>query len=69
MFKVYWTDLEGKSIGKEFTDMTLALSFTQELRNQYKRKFVTLCSENPDCTSLSGVDEVSEDYSWKKRRI
>ena len=69
MFKVYWTDLEGKSIGKEFTNMTLALSFTQELRNIHKRRFVTLCSENPDCTSLSGVSDPPDDYNWKKRRI
>ncbi len=69
MFKVYWTDQEGKSMGKQFVDMSIALTFTQELRNVYKRKFVTIVSENPDCTSLPGVSDPPADYNWKKRRI
>jgi len=68
MFKVYWTDAESKSCGKEFEEMVEALTFTQELRNIHKRRFVTMVSENPDCTSLQGVSEVGPDYDWKKRR-
>ena len=69
MFKVYWTGSDGRPMGKEFEDMTIALNFTQELRNIHKRRFVTMCSENPDCTSLPGVSNPSLDYNWKKRRI
>jgi hypothetical protein len=69
MFKVYWTDPLDHPKGKCFEDMSKALQFAQDLRNIFHRKFVTLCSENPDCTSLPGVSEVSSDYSWKKRRI
>jgi hypothetical protein len=69
MFKVYWTDSAGKSYGKEFIDMSEALAFTQRLRNELQRLFVTLCSENPDCTSKPGVSGLeSDEYEWTKRR-
>ena len=48
--------------------MTDALNFTQDLRNVYQRRFVTMVSENPDCTNLLGVSEANTDYNWKKRR-
>lgn len=69
MFKVYWTDPLDHPKSKSFEDMIKALTFAQELRNIHKRRFVTLCSENPDCTSLSGVSDPPDDYNWKKRRI
>jgi len=69
MFKVYWTDLIGNSIGRQFDDMSEALKFAQELRNSHHRKFVTLCSENPDNVTKMGVAETGSDYNWKKRRI
>ena len=68
MFKVYWTDLTGKSMGKEFELMNEALAFTQELRDMHHRNFVTLCSENPDNTTKMGVSSTDSDYNWKKRR-
>ena len=68
MFKVYWTCLRGKAVGREFDDMSEALEFTQELRNIHHRKFVTLCSENPDNTTKMGVSSTDQDYNWKKRR-
>jgi hypothetical protein len=68
MFKVYWTDHQDTSYGKQFEKMTEALKFTQDLRNVYQRKFVTMVSENPDCTSLLGVSEVNANYDFKKRR-
>lgn len=68
MFKVYWTDHQDVSYGKQFEKMTDALNFTQELRNVHQRRFVTMVSENPDCTNLLGVSEANADYNWKKRR-
>lgn len=69
MFKVYWTDLEGRSMGKEFEDMNEALRFTQMLRNDYNRKFVTMVSEIADNVTKMGVSETLPGYDWKKRRI
>lgn len=69
MFKVYWTDPTGTAMGREFELMTEALNFAQDLRNIHQRRFVTMVSENPDCTSLAGVSEAGADYDWKKRRI
>lgn len=69
MFKVYWTDVAGKVYGKEFSEMMAALDFTQMLRNDLNRKFVTMCSENPDCTSKPGVAGLEpHEYGWTKRR-
>lgn len=68
MYKVYWTDEEGNPCAVDFSDMTLALQHTQDLRNIYKRRFVTLVSEIPECTSLLGVSSPPADYSWRKRR-
>jgi hypothetical protein len=69
VFKVYWTGSDEKAYGKEFTDMSKALNFAQELRNNHQRQFVTMCSENPDNIGKMGVAEAGSDYNWKKRRI
>lgn len=69
MYKVYWTDLDGKAMGREFKDMTEALNFTQMLRNDYNRKFVTMVSEIAGNMTKMGVSDAPEGYSWKKRRI
>ena len=69
MFKIYWTGADNKPYGKEFTDMTKALNFAQDLRNNHNRQFVTMCSENPNNTGKMGVAETGPDYNWKKRRI
>ena len=66
MFKVYWT--HGDQVyGQEFADMTEALNRCQELRNS-GRRFVTMCSEQPNNVTLMGVSEAGPDYNWKKRR-
>lgn len=73
MFKVYWSDLQDKAMGKSFEDMTEALNFMQELRTVYDRKFVTMASENPNQVGKMGVDSVEEGllpdgskYTWNK---
>jgi len=69
MFKVYWMSATDEPCCKDFNNMVEALNYTQDLRNTYQRRFVTMVSENPDCTSLTGVAETGTDYNWKKRRI
>ncbi len=69
MYKVYWTDIDGKAMGREFDDMTEALNFTQMLRNIHNRKFVTMVSEIAGNMTKMGVSDAPEGYSWKKRRI
>lgn len=69
MYKVYWTDTEGKAMGREFDDMTEALNFTQMLRNDYNRKYVTMVSEIADNVTKMGVAETLPGYDWKKRRV
>ena len=75
MYKVYWTE-DGSPLGKEFGDseMSQALTFTQELRNlQYGGevdiKFVTMAVENPNMVGKQGYDVTGPDYDWKKRRV
>ena len=55
-------------MGREFEDMMEALKFTQMLRNDYNRKFVTMVSEIADNVTKMGVAEVGPGYEWKKRR-
>jgi hypothetical protein len=69
MYKVYWTDLQGQAMGREFQDMTEALNFTQMLRDTYNRKFVTMVSEIADNVTKMGVADVDAGYNWKKRRV
>lgn len=69
MYKVYWTDPEGRAMGREFEDMMEALNFTQMLRNTYNRKFVTMVSEIADNVTKMGVADVEPGYDWKKRRV
>jgi hypothetical protein len=68
IFKVYWSGLDDMPYAKNFHSMNEALNFTQELRNNYGRRFVTMVSENPDNVTKLGVAEVGPDYNWKKRR-
>jgi CRISPR/Cas system endoribonuclease Cas6 (RAMP superfamily) len=68
IFKVYWTGVDEKPYAKDFIDMSDALKFTQELRNNHHRRFVSMVSENPDNATKLGVAEVGSDYNWKKRR-
>jgi hypothetical protein len=75
MYKVYWTDEVGNACFQNFEDMTLALKWTQFLRDR-GRTFVTMVSEDPNSVGKPGVDSVENGvlpdgntYDWKKRRI
>ena len=59
MFKVYWTNADGKPDTEDFNDLSTALSVTHSLRND-GFTFVTIVSENVNCTSKLGVDEVKD---------
>ena len=70
---VYWTEDDqpmSKSFGIDSIDQTL--KHCEELRKQRREgkniSHIATGSENPDCTSLHGVDVVDSDYDWKKRR-
>ena len=63
MFKVYWTDADGRPDAEDFNDLSTALSVTNSLRNDGFR-FVTMVSENPDCTSKPGVGEVTDTANY-----
>ena len=59
MFKVYWTDAAGKPDAEEYDDLSTALQVTNSLRHD-GFTFVTMVSENPNCTSKPGVDTVTD---------
>ena len=63
MFKVYWTSETGEACFQNFEDMTVALNWTQFVREK-GRTFVTMVSENPNCTSKLGVDEVKDTKNY-----
>jgi hypothetical protein len=63
MFKVYWTNDEEQIGADDFDDMSKALAWTNSLRNMGYR-FVTMVSENPNCTSKLGVDEVKDTANY-----
>ena len=74
MFKVYITGKDNLPYSFDFEDMSEALQATQDFRNK-GYDFVTMCSENPNCTSLPGVDSVKDmilpngaEYGYVKRR-
>ena len=74
MFKVYITGKDNLPYSFDFDNMSEALQATQNFRND-GYDFVTLCSENPNCTSLPGVDSVESgilpngaEYGYVKRR-
>lgn len=60
MFKVYYTDpVTGTAHGHNSKSLTEALSYTEGFR-KIGMIFVTMVSENPDCVSKMGVDEVTD---------
>jgi hypothetical protein len=70
---VYWTENDepkSKGFGPDSIDQTL--KYCEELRKQARDgkniSHIATGTENPNCTSLHGVDVVSSDYDWKKRR-
>lgn len=71
--RVYWTEdglIKSKDFGENSIDQTL--KFCEELRklriSGSDISFITISSEIPECTSLSGISEVDDNYNWTKRR-
>lgn len=74
MFRVYWTDDDGKAQALYVMGLNKALKMTEELRRE-GNTFVTMVSEDPNCVGKPGVDEITEgilpdgeEYTWRKRR-
>ena len=74
MFRVYCTDpVSGVAHGHDLESLTEALRHTEGFR-KLGMIFVTMVSENPDCVSKMGVDEVTDPnydgwISRKKMRV
>jgi hypothetical protein len=74
MFRVYYTDpVSGDANGHDLESLTEALRYTEGFR-KLGMIFVTMVSENPDCVSKMGVDEVTDPnydgwISRKKMRV
>ena len=74
MFKVYYT-IDNTPYSENYDNLTTALDAAAFHRSFGDRRFVTMVSENPDCTSLPGVDSVKDgilpngaEYGYVKRR-
>jgi hypothetical protein len=59
MFKIYWTDRDGKPDAEEFTDLTLALQASHSLRND-GFEHVVMSSQNKNSVGKPGVDTVTD---------
>ena len=82
-FMVYWMEDTGSHLGMsrpqflffEPHEMTLALDFMKELREQPGNEFVGFVSQDANSVGKPGVDTVANGktpdghtYDWKKRR-
>lgn len=74
MYKVYWTDRDGKPDAEEFADLTVALKISQSLRND-GFEHVVMSSQVKNSVGKPGVDSViagvlpnGDVYEWKMRR-
>lgn len=74
MFKVYWTDKDGKPGAEEFSDLTQALKVSHSLRND-GFEHVVLSSQVTNSVGKPGVDSIIDGvlpdgniYEWKMRR-
>jgi hypothetical protein len=74
MYKVYWTDRDGKPDAEEFSDLTVALKVSQSLRND-GFEHVVMSSQVTNSVGKPGVDSVVDGvlpdgsiYEWKMRR-
>jgi hypothetical protein len=72
MFKVYWTDSDGKTQGMFVESLSEVLRKSEQLRKE-GNSFVTMVSEDPNQVGKPGVDMVSNgicpdgtEYEWKK---
>jgi hypothetical protein len=68
MYRVYWSGVYDEACHRDFTDMTAALNWMQELRDIHKRQFVCMSAQVPGNVTKMGVADVGADYCWKKRR-
>jgi hypothetical protein len=73
VYIVYWVEdnlPQMQGFGKN--ELNEMLKFSEGLRKRRHEDanlhHVTFCSEDPNCTSLLGVDVTGPDYDWKKRR-
>jgi hypothetical protein len=82
VYTVFWLEVskidsmvsEPRCKGFTGQDMKDALVFCESLRKEQTKtgliRFVTMASENSNCTSLAGATVMAhEDYKWKKRRV
>lgn len=60
--------VEAQSQDFPHDQMSAALKFMEQLRNDDSCRFITMCSENPNSVGKPGIDEVGPDYNWTKRR-
>ena len=74
MYKVYWTDRDGKPDAEEFSDLTQALKVSHSLRND-GFEHVVLSSQVTNSVGKPGVDSIIDGvlpdgniYEWKMRR-
>lgn len=74
MFRVYWTDEDGRAQALYVQGLTKVLKITEDLRRA-GNTFVTMVSADPNQVGKPGVDEITEgilpdgaEYSWRKRR-
>ncbi len=72
MFKIYWTDADGRAQAQDETLLTQALAVVKARRDEGHR-FVTMVSEDPAHVGKPGVDAVvdgktpdGQTYDWSK---
>jgi hypothetical protein len=63
MYKVYWTNEYGENCGQALDGLTEALALAEWARNS-NNTFVTMVSENVNCTSKPGVDTVKDTANY-----
>lgn len=75
MYKIYFTNEHGEARSYNEESLTEALKVVEGLRRNVRNSFVVMASENPNCTTKLGVDEVKNGflpdgtpYTWMKRR-
>ena len=75
MYRIYFTNEYGEARFYNEDNLTQALATAEGLRKHKRYSFVVMTSQDPNCTSLAGVDSVEHmqlpdgsNYEWKKRR-
>lgn len=74
MFRLYWTDTDGKAQALYVMGLNKVLKMTEDLRRE-GNTFVTMVSEDPNSVGKPGVASVEDgllpdgtNYEWRKRR-